>query len=121
MFRLFSKLGDTSAGFAAAEHRAIYQALEAREPELAADRMRTHILNSKERGAPRARDRLGPPGSSAGSAVRSPQRSRTARSPTVDPRISCSTNFGISQAYSLLSRTDRHRLMKIVLVGRCGR
>jgi DNA-binding GntR family transcriptional regulator len=55
-FRLFSKLGDTSAGFAAAEHRAIYQALEAREPELAADRMRAHILNSKERGARRARD-----------------------------------------------------------------
>lgn len=55
-FRLFSKLGDTGARFAAVEHRAVYEALEARDPELAAERMRAHIASSKERGARRWSD-----------------------------------------------------------------
>ena len=48
-FRLFSKLGHTGAGYAATEHRAIYEALRARDPELAAGLMREHISRASER------------------------------------------------------------------------
>jgi DNA-binding GntR family transcriptional regulator len=48
-FRLFSKLGSSDANFAAKEHRAIYDALEARDPDAAVTRMRDHIQNAKSR------------------------------------------------------------------------
>lgn len=48
-FRLFSKLGHTGAGFAAREHRAVYEALAARDPQRAAALMREHIENAKNR------------------------------------------------------------------------
>ena len=52
-FRLFSKLGDTGARYAAAEHRAVYEALQARDPERAATLMREHITKASERILPR--------------------------------------------------------------------
>ncbi|MCU1579018.1 MAG: GntR family transcriptional regulator [Rhodoglobus sp.] len=48
-FRLFAKLGSTDASFAAKEHRAIYDALEARDADAAVARMREHVLNAKSR------------------------------------------------------------------------
>lgn len=48
-FRLFAELGTFSAEQAAKEHREIYSALAAGEHELAADRMRQHVENSKAR------------------------------------------------------------------------
>lgn len=48
-FRLFSKLGNTGAEFAAIEHREIYIALVSGNAEGATDRMRAHIQNAKDR------------------------------------------------------------------------
>jgi DNA-binding GntR family transcriptional regulator len=58
-FRLFYKMGSTGAGSdsqwrsrvasTAKEHRAIYDALAARDSDAAADRMREHIQNAKSR------------------------------------------------------------------------
>ncbi|MEJ3655592.1 GntR family transcriptional regulator [Actinomycetes bacterium KLBMP 9759] len=48
-FRLFSKLGHTGAAFAAVEHRAIYEALAARDADAAAEKMREHLTNSRRR------------------------------------------------------------------------
>jgi DNA-binding GntR family transcriptional regulator len=42
-FRLFSKLGRTGAKWAAPEHRAILDAIRARDADLAMERMREHI------------------------------------------------------------------------------
>lgn len=50
-FRLFSKLGHTGATFAATEHRAVYEALAARDPERAAELMRVHIREAQGRNA----------------------------------------------------------------------
>ncbi|MFE4542388.1 GntR family transcriptional regulator [Arthrobacter sp. NPDC056727] len=53
-FRLFSKIGRTGAKFAAAEHRAVYEALAAGEADRAAEMMREHISLASERNtAPR--------------------------------------------------------------------
>ena len=48
-FRLFVKLGSADARFAAEEHRQIYDAFSARDPEAAADQMRHHIDSARLR------------------------------------------------------------------------
>ncbi|GAA2613314.1 GntR family transcriptional regulator [Actinomadura fulvescens] len=48
-FRLFSKLGNTGAGHAAKEHRAVYEALVEGNPEIAAIRMREHLQSANRR------------------------------------------------------------------------
>ncbi len=48
-FRLFAELGAWDAQYAAAEHRGIYDALAGGDPDLAAVRMRQHVLNSRTR------------------------------------------------------------------------
>lgn len=48
-FRLFAERGPAHPGHAAAEHRRIYDALELRDPELAAARMCEHVTNAGER------------------------------------------------------------------------
>lgn len=50
-FRFFAKLGSArgAPGLAAEEHRAVYDALAAGDPDQAAARMRTHIENAKQR------------------------------------------------------------------------
>lgn len=50
-FRFFAKLGSArgAPGLAAEEHRAVYDALAAGDPEQAAARMHTHIENAKQR------------------------------------------------------------------------
>lgn len=48
-YRLFVKAGATHAHSAAEEHGAIYRALEAGEPERAANLMRTHIERARDR------------------------------------------------------------------------
>ncbi len=48
-FRLFSKAGRTGASTAAPEHRAIYDALAARDAEGAAAAMRAHVLGAAAR------------------------------------------------------------------------
>ena len=48
-FRLFAPLGSSDAGHAAREHRLIYQALDAGNARLAADRMREHVRNAGRR------------------------------------------------------------------------
>lgn len=46
-FRLFTKRGRTGVQYAATEHRRIYDALEARDPDDAVRLMRDHITNAK--------------------------------------------------------------------------
>jgi DNA-binding GntR family transcriptional regulator len=48
-FRLLAETGSSHAQFAAKDHRAIYDALSNRDPELAAQRMREHITNARSR------------------------------------------------------------------------
>ncbi|MFF3978009.1 GntR family transcriptional regulator [Streptomyces sp. NPDC001828] len=48
-FRMFSKRGQTGAGHAAGEHRLIHQALERRDAEGAAELMRRHLAEAKDR------------------------------------------------------------------------
>ncbi|WP_254455192.1 GntR family transcriptional regulator [Paenarthrobacter ureafaciens] len=48
-FRLFSKLGNSGASYAAEEHRAIYDALASHDPDAAASRMGAHISGAKTR------------------------------------------------------------------------
>ncbi|MEU6645364.1 GntR family transcriptional regulator [Saccharomonospora sp. NPDC046836] len=48
-FRLFAELGSSDAEFAAKEHRTIYEALAAGNPQLAAERMRDHVSGAKGR------------------------------------------------------------------------
>jgi DNA-binding GntR family transcriptional regulator len=48
-FRLFAKLGPETAKVAAHDHQAIFDALEERDPEGAAERMREHIAGAKKR------------------------------------------------------------------------
>lgn len=48
-FRLFVQLGSADARFAAQEHRMIYDALVARDPDAAAQQMRAHIESARLR------------------------------------------------------------------------
>lgn len=48
-FRYFVGLGVTDADAAVAEHRAIAKAIAKRDPELAAKRVETHLVNAKKR------------------------------------------------------------------------
>lgn len=50
-FRLFSKRGRTGAMDAAKEHRAVLDALKARESDVAAELMRVHLMRAQTRNA----------------------------------------------------------------------
>ncbi|MCU1440938.1 MAG: transcriptional regulator, GntR family [Rhodoglobus sp.] len=54
-FRLFMKAGSTDASSAAEEHRKIYNALRAGDPEAAATCMRNHIARARARALPGTR------------------------------------------------------------------
>jgi DNA-binding GntR family transcriptional regulator len=55
-FRLFAELGSSDAGHAAAEHRRIYDALDAGDAARAADLMRQHVGNAGARALKDRRD-----------------------------------------------------------------
>jgi DNA-binding GntR family transcriptional regulator len=55
-FRLFAELGSSDAGFAAHEHRAVYEALKDKDAERAARLMREHVANAGARALKDRRD-----------------------------------------------------------------
>lgn len=55
-FRLYARAGSWNAGFAAREHREIYDAFLASDPQRAADGMRRHLTGAKERALEDTKD-----------------------------------------------------------------